>query len=223
MQGDGVFLALAGVSAAAAVVYGLFFLNRAPSWPRALVKTAFMAALAAAFISRGSHPFLIIALAASAAGDFFLAFDKKWVLPLGILSFLTAQLAYLVIFFFMWMFSGDNAPLWPRYAAMGLVIAAASACVLWLLPKLKWMALAVVPYAIAITGMGAMAMWLPWSGWPAMLGAALFLTSDFVLAAELFRLTPDAPARRYTVPIVWWTYVAAQALIVFGIVRVVSG
>ena len=84
------------------------------------------------------------------------------------------------------------------------------------------MAIAVVPYAIAITAMGVMAMWLPWIGWPASLGALLFLTSDFVLAAELFRLPADAPARRFTAPVVWWTYATAQVLIVWGVINLVQ-
>src|SRR5690606_21645028 len=150
----------------------------------------------------------------SALGDFLLAFDKKAVLPLGIVAFLIAQLAYLLIFFALWFFSGDNSPLLPRYIAMGAVVAAAVAFLVWMGPKLGWMALGVVPCAVAITSMAATAMWLPWPGWPAMAGAVSFLVSDFVLAAELFRLPADSPARRITAPVVWWTYVAAQALIV---------
>jgi uncharacterized membrane protein YhhN len=69
--------------------------------------------------------------------------------------------------------------------------------------------------------MGVMAMWLPWAGWPASLGALLFLVSDFVLAAELFRLPADAPVRRITAPVVWWTYVAAQIGIVAGVLFLV--
>ncbi len=124
---------------------------------------------------------------------------------------------YFAIFTAIWFFSGDNSPLWPRYLAMGALVAASAGFLLWMAPRLGWMALGVVPYAIAITLMAAMAMWLPWEGWPAMLGAVLFVVSDFVLATELFRLGPDAPSRRVTAPVVWWTYVAAQALIVTGI------
>lgn len=215
------FWALAGLAVAAAVLHGLVFLRRPQSLLRAAVKTLFMAALTAAFYLAGAPFPLLVALAASAFGDFFLAFDKKWLLPFGILSFLIAQLAYLLIFFGLWMFSGDNAPLWPRYLAMGLIIAAAIGFLIWMAPKLGWMALGVVPYAIAITGMAAQAMWLPWPGWPAMLGVVSFLVSDFVLAAELFRLPADAPARRITAPVVWWSYAAAQLLIVTGIVAVV--
>ncbi|ANP46617.1 lysoplasmalogenase family protein [Candidatus Viadribacter manganicus] len=76
-------------------------------------------------------------------------------------------------------------------------------------------------YAGAITAMAIAAMWLPWMGWPAMLGALSFLVSDLVLAAELFRLPADAPSRRLTAPIVWWTYVTAQTLIVTGVMCLV--
>jgi uncharacterized membrane protein YhhN len=113
-----IFWALAALGSAAAVAYGVYFLKRPPSVVRALVKTLFMGATAAALISAHAPFPLIVAINCSALGDFFLAFKAKWTLPLGILSFLLAQLVYVVMFGAMWFFSGDNAPLWPRYAAM---------------------------------------------------------------------------------------------------------
>lgn len=216
------FWALAALGLVAAVAYGVYFLRRPPSFLRALVKTVFMGAFAGALILAQAPSPLVLATLFSAAGDFFLAFDKKWVLPLGILAFLATQLLYTLMFGAIWFFSGDNSPLWPRYGAMVLVIATALGFLVWIGPKLKWMALAVVPYALAITLMGVAAMWLPWAGWPASLGAILFLVSDFVLAAELFRMPADAPARRVTAPVVWWTYVAAQVLIVTGLILLVE-
>lgn len=211
------FWALAGVGAAAAAIYGLFYLNRPPSLMRIATKTLFMSAISAALIVAEAPAPLVLAVIASAFGDFFLAFDKRWLLPFGILSFLVAQLLYIVIFLALWFFSGDNAPLLPRYVAMGALVATALGFLIWMAPKLRWMALGVVPYALAITGMGAASMWLPWAGWPAALGAILFVISDFVLAVELFRLPPDAPARRITAPVIWWTYAAAQVLIITGV------
>ena len=160
----------------------------------------------------------MLAFALAAAGDFFLAFDKKWTLGLGILSFLLMQVLYLLVFFALWMFAPDNSPLWPRYATMALVLLTTVAFLIWLAPKLGWMALGVVPYALMIAAMACMAMWLPWAGWPAMLGAMLFVISDSVLSAELFRLSPDSSARRITAPVVWWTYAAAQLLIAYGVI-----
>ncbi|MEZ5957502.1 MAG: lysoplasmalogenase [Hyphomonadaceae bacterium] len=216
------FWALMALSAASAAAYGFYYLQRERTLVRAAVKTIFMSAAAGALVSVGAPFPLVAAIAFSALGDLFLAFKSKWTLPLGILAFLIAQLIYIVIFTAIWFFSGDNSPLLPRYIAMGAVIAAAIVFLIWMAPKLGWMALGVVPYAVAITGMGVAAMWLPWVGWPATLGALLFLVSDFVLATELFRLPADAPVRRITAPVVWWTYVAAQALIILGVINIIQ-
>lgn len=210
--------ALCGFGVLTASAYGFLFLGRPPNLLSAAVKTAFMAAFAIAFARAGAEPLLVVALIASAAGDLFLAFDDKRLVPLGILAFLIAQLAYFFVFLALWTLAPDAAPLWPRTAAMALICATTVGFLVWMAPKLGWMALGVVPYSLAITAMACMAFWLPWAGWPAMLGAVSFLVSDFVLAVELFRLAPDAPARRITAPVVWWSYAAAQALIVVGVV-----
>ena len=216
------FWALAGAGVLAAVVYGLFYLRRPDSMTRAVVKTLFMAGLTAAFASIGAPWVLLLALAAAAIGDFVLAFDRPAILPLGILAFLICQLAYLYIF---WTNHGAGAAvgsLLPRHAAMALILATAIGFLIWMGPKLGAMAVPVIVYSAAICAMACAAFLLPWRGWPAMVGVVSFLTSDFVLSAELFRLAPDAPARRITVPVVWWTYVAAQALIAWGIVRLLQ-
>lgn len=295
------FWALTVLGLAGAVAYGTYFLDRPRTFLRALVKTLFMAAFAGALISAGTPFPLVAAIVLSAAGDFCLAFDKNWVLPFGILSFLLAQLLYFVMFGAVWFFSGDNSPLLPRYIAMGVVAAALIAFLVWFwrgddferAPILNWLtvtmlvatgallpfllfgsimllsmsgetrseandaplyavilafipvlALVAIPvlalalailrrglgavrlgamvYAGAIVGMVFAAMWLPWAGWPASVGALLFLVSDFVLAAELFRLPADAPVRSITAPVVWWTYAAAQVLIIWGVINLVQ-
>lgn len=282
------FWALCALAFAAAVAYGGYFPARPPSVARALVKTTFMGATVGALISAGA-PFPLIAAAFfSALGDLFLAFKAKWTLPLGILAFLLAQLTYVLMFGAIWFFSGDNAPLWPRYLAMAAIFVFLLAFLVWfwrtddfkrtpfsgaltvallivvgaLLPvyvvaslmalnsdpesgpsltafaplaalalaalglaiwrrKLGAVPLVAMIYAGAITAMAVAAMWLPWIGWLAMVGAVSFLVSDLVLAAELFRLPTDANVRRLTAPVVWWTYVAAQALIVAGVISIV--
>ncbi len=290
------FWSLMAVSAAAALAYGTYFLNRPRTWIRALVKTTFMGAMAGGFVIAGAPPPLLLALIAAAFGDFFLAFDKAWTLPLGIVSFLLTQLLYFVIFAGLWFFSGDNTPLEPRYALLLAVIVFTLGVLAWLwrddlrtnpfstaaavfllfamgmlLPyfvvitfmpgalsamftsllgagatpppapllyapfavlvgaimlsflrrDLGSTRLGAMVYAGMITAMACMAMWMPWAAWPAIAGALFFVVSDFVLAAELFRLPADAPQRRITAPVVWWTYVAAQVLIVWGVVLAV--
>ncbi len=218
----GAFWTLGGLGAAAAAIYGLFYLNKRESLGRAALKALYMVALAGAFESAGAPWIVIVALAAAAIGDFVLAFDNKAVLPFGILAFLICQLAYL---YFFWTHRASGPALEPsalRYAAMALVLATAIGFLLWMGPKLGAMAVPVILYSVAICAMAASAFVLPWRAWPAMAGVASFLTSDFVLSAELFGLGPDAPARRMTAPVVWWTYVAAQLMIGWGIVVVLQ-
>jgi len=283
MEIGAAFPALLALSALCALAYGTYFLRRPPTLLRALVKAGMMGFLAAAFY--GAPGPLTLAFALAAAGDFFIGFeDKPWALPLGMIAFLAMQLLYILMFFGTWMLSGDNAPLWPRYALMALtvLVIAGFLLALWRDPARKgnaaFAALAIIGalligatplvmigigylssfddspawgvwewgllvailiasiaaiwkrrdigtdaiggmvYAAVIAQMALMSFWLPWPGWPAMLGALLFLVSDGVLSWELFRMKPDAPARRITAPIVWWTYAAAQGLIALGLV-----
>ncbi len=209
--------ALVALSFAGALAYGLVFLDRPRTLLRAAVKTSAIGALALAFALEDLNP-LVLALAFSALGDLALAFDKKWTLPLGIGAFLIAQLLYLAMFVGLWIGAGPLEPIWPRTAGMVAVGLVVLVYLLWLAPKLGVLAFGVIPYAAAISAMAMMSFWLDWRAWPAMLGAVLFLVSDGVLAAELFRMAPDAPARRITAPVVWWTYVGAQACLAIGIV-----
>lgn len=210
------FWLLISTGAAFALAYGVLYLRRPRSLARAAVKTGALAAWAAAFAATGRPSPLVLAFLFSALGDLALAFDKRWALAAGILAFLLAQLLYLLSFVGLWIMAVEQAPFWLRLAASGLVGLAALAYLLWLSPRLGWLALGVVPYAAAITAMTAMSFWIDWRAWPAMLGAILFMISDGLIAYELFRLPPEAPQRRWTAPAIWWSYIAAQALIALG-------
>jgi len=211
--------ALAALSAAAALAFGFFFLAKPPTPARAALKTAFMGALVVALVLVHAPTLLIVAALASAAGDAALAFDKPFVLPIGILSFLIAQVCYLLLFR---QLSLGMAPDGARFVLMAAVAWFAVVFLLWLWPRLGALAWGVVPYTAAIAAMAMSAMALPAAGWPAMLGAASFFVSDATLSAELFKLEPNAPARKITAPVVWWTYVAAQALIIWGMLRLLQ-
>ena len=215
------FWLLLAASAACAIAYGVRFLRAPPTLLRAAVKTGGVGFLALALYTERPSP-LVLALAFGALGDLALAFDKKWTLPLGIFFFLLNQLLYLAIFVGLWIMSVENLPAWASVGGAAAIGAFVVGYLLWLAPKLGALAFGVVPYALAIGAMAAMSLFIDVRGWPAMLGAFLFLVSDGVLAAEIFRLSPDSPARKVTSPVVWWTYVAAQALIVLGVVLAVQ-
>jgi uncharacterized membrane protein YhhN len=217
MPGYGIFVV---VGVAAAFIYGAFFLTRPATLSRAVIKTLFMAFLSVAFILLGASWVLVLALAASGLGDFLLALNKPAMLPLGVGAFLVCQVCYLAIFATHAATGAGGEPMLLRYLAIAAIGAVCIGFLVWMVPKLGAMRLPVVIYALAITAMASASMLLPWSAGPAMLGAAFFLVSDFVLGAELFALKPDAPARRITAPLVWGTYVAAQVFIVLGILRI---
>lgn len=217
MPGYGILVVLAVV---AAFVYGAFYLTSPPTRVRAIVKTLFMALLTIAFVLMGASWVLILALAAAALGDFVLALDKPGILPLGIGAFLVCQLAYLSIFATHAAAGVAAEPMLMRYVVIAAIVAVAIGFLVWMGPKLGAMTIPVIVYALAIAAMASSAFLLPWNAGPAMLGAVFFLISDFVLAAELFRLAPDSSARRITAPIVWGTYAAAQVFIVLGILRI---
>ncbi|MES1158513.1 MAG: lysoplasmalogenase family protein [Terricaulis silvestris] len=284
---------LCGLSAAAAILYGLVLERKPPSFFRALVKAAFLTTLAGAFALAQPHvlfvhtllpwAIFVAALLAAALGDFLLAFDKPWVLPLGMIAFLIMQALYIITFlgripdmpnqpearlvmaaliglvvivYLIWFWreprTGRN-PLLALLAIAGAfaiggapvvialtgrfgfydvgrmylapswmlasVILIAAIFFMWLRRDLGAVKLAGMVYAAVILQMAFVSLWLPWSGWPVMLGAFFFLISDGVLSAELFRLAPEAKARALTGPVVWWTYAFGQALIAFGVAR----
>lgn len=107
---------------------------------------------------------------------------------------------------------------WPSWATLGGVYVV-GALLMWLRRDLGLVKLAGMIYAAVIVEMAFVSFWAPWAGWMAMLGALSFLVSDGVLSWELFRMAPDAPARRITSHVVWWTYAAAQGLIALGLVN----
>ncbi len=110
---------------------------------------------------------------------------------------------------------GNITPAFWMSAAAALIVLG---IIVWMRRDIGPMKFAIMPYAVTITAMAALSLFGSWAAWPAMLGAALFVISDGVLAGELFKLAPDAPARRITSPIVWWTYYAAQCLLALGII-----
>jgi uncharacterized membrane protein YhhN len=95
----------------------------------------------------------------------------------------------------------------PRLAVILLYCAAYAVAVLLLWRGLGGLALPVSLYAVALTGMAALASGL---GWRIGLGGLLFFASDLLLAVDLADVVP-VPG-----PWVMLTYVVGLALIVTG-------
>lgn len=197
---------------ALAVIY-LPMTAAAPSWPRSVVKTIPLTVFALAAYIAGAPPWLVAALAFSAAGDFALSRRGDAAFLYGLAAFALAHVVYILLFL-----SLSGASLWEAFASVPLgalaLVAFGLSAELWLVPfvgRLRW---AVRLYVLAITLMGLAAFTLPLGAIP--LGAVLFIASDTLLAVQLFRLEAGTG---YAKPLgwgVWGLYVAGQALILVG-------
>ena len=205
------------VSLVASALYGAVLVTRPISGPRTAVKTVAVGALALQAYLQGEPLLLIAALALSALGDAFMAGDPDTWLPFGLAGFLAAHLLYI------WLFVGEGggravlaAEPW-RLAAMAAAVVLAAVMLAWLWKSLGRMAPAVVAYVGAIAGMVLSSLTLPISHWPAMAGAVLFLLSDALLSAQLFK--GFAKGKRWADYAVWWLYYGGQAAIAYAFLR----
>jgi uncharacterized membrane protein YhhN len=209
--------ALCVVSVLAAAVYGWWLLQKPPSLLRAIAKTAAVGALAAIAWLGGHVWLLAVGLTLSALGDAFLSGDAKRWLPFGLISFLLAHAAYIVVF----LHAGGGVALIRAQPirVSGLLAAAAGAVIVirLILPKLGALTGPVLVYMLAILAMVAVAIALPVERWTAIAGALAFFASDGVLAVRLFK--NDGRPNLAADLAVWWLYYAAQAGIAWAFLR----
>lgn len=194
----------------AALAYGLWFCHRPPNGPKTAIKTISVAALALWGLALGGPWLLVLALALSSAGDFFLSRDGERAFLAGLVSFALGHLAYIVLF-------SGLAVAYPPLIAMLLILGFAASTEIWLAPftgDLRW---PVRAYVVLIVGMAVLALSLPNDLWRVQIGALAFLASDTLLSIQLFRLPSGAGAHRVISPALWALYWGAQALIAWGI------
>lgn len=199
----------------AAAVLNLFFVDLRPTLKRSVVKTLAVLLLAVLAFVRQGPPLLVGALTLSAAGDAFLSRDGERPFLAGLASFLAAHLLYIALF----AFSGGGAAvvlseMWRIGVAIVMVLAALAMIVL-LLPRVApGLRLPISVYVAAIVVMGLAA--LTTNSLPVIIGAALFMVSDGILATEKFLVAAATPAWAMMRYAVWVTYYAAQLLITLG-------
>ena len=210
-----VYEILIAVSLSAAIAYGAVLTGREASLRRTAVKTIAVAALAVLAFMLHQPWLLVAALGLSALGDAFLSGDAERWLPAGLGAFLLAHVGYI------WLFRTYGYGLgvlvaepW-RGAGAAAAVFAGVAMMVWLWRSLGPLRPAVALYAAALALMVVTALTLPLRDWPAMPGAALFLISDAVLSAELFK----GLRTRWSGRAVWATYYAAQGLIAYSFLR----
>jgi alkylglycerol monooxygenase len=148
------------------------------------------------------NKWLYVALVGSWLGDIFLMLDGQFI-P-GLVSFLFAHIAYILLFKPYYTFS---------FIPIFLLALITSAYLIFLLPhiplEMKW---PVITYCSVITGMGIMASSLDLKSkkW-ITLGALLFILSDSLIAYNKFYVSLP-----YSAFFIMGTYGAAQYLILKG-------
>lgn len=206
---------LIAVSLGAAIAYGATLTGREASLGRTVLKTTAVAALAVlALVFHQAWP-LVAGLALSALGDAFLAGDAERWLPAGLGAFLLAHACYIWFFLRNGHGLGELAAEPWRGAGACAAVIAGGVMLTWLWRSIGPLRPAVAAYAAALAGMVVTALTLPMRDWPAMPGAALFLISDALLSAELFK----GFRTRWSSPAVWATYYGAQGLIAYAFLR----
>ncbi|MBX9453769.1 MAG: lysoplasmalogenase [Mesorhizobium sp.] len=205
------------LSAVAAFLY-LLMLHRPPSWRRTVVKTGSVALLAVLAQVEGGPLLLVAALALSAIGDAFLAQDGEKAFLGGLASFLVAHLAYVALFAASRRGDGN-----PRRAAMAAGIAGGRSpwplcrCCAGCCPRRdRICALPVAAYAAAILAM----MWssATVAAPLVMVGAAMFVVSDAILATAKFLFAPVSRHHAWAAPSVWMLYYLAQVAITLAFI-----
>ncbi len=190
------------------------FANRAPSTRRSVLKTLPLLLFAAAMYAAQAPPLLTAALFLSALGDLALSRDGRAAFLYGLSAFALAHLTYVVLFLGL-----SHEPLWASLAtaplaALAMLLLAVST-ELWLAPHVGALRWPVRAYVGLITAMGLAALTV---GAPLLiLGAALFILSDFILALRMFRMTPDTKRAARAGWAVWSFYIAGQFLILAAI------
>jgi uncharacterized membrane protein YhhN len=173
-----------------------------------LVKTAPVTLLALSVVPTGRW-LLVAALALGALGDFCLSRPSDLWFMGGMGAFALAHVLYIVLFL--------HLPARVRWVPMGLLVAygAVMAVVLW--DGAGDLRVPVMAYIAVIIGMGLAA--LSRAQGPVfgvlLAGAALFIVSDSLLAANLFLAGGELPGAF----LVWPTYWLAQFALMWGFGR----
>lgn len=179
----------------------------AGGWTRSAVKTLSVALLALVALLAGGDAWLVAALSLGALGDFFLSRPSDRAFKAGVFAFLAGHLAYLGVF-------------WPHLAGlqgnMQLLAHGVLIVVCLLMLRALWqpaagMRLPITLYVAVSCALGLAAAALPWPH-GGQVAAVMFIASDMLLAAGLFRLIRTESWRRYADRAVWPLYWGAQAL-----------
>jgi len=203
-------------SCAAGLLYGAMA-DAQPRLVRSIVKTLAVGLLAVLAAMQGGPWLLVLALALSAAGDFYLSHNGDRSFVAGLTRFLCAHLAFTALFLTI----GDGYGAYAETPLRAIAAAIVVACGLGMLvaltrrvgPSLK---LPITAYVLAILAMvtSALTLDLPL----VIAGALLFMMSDTLLSIEMFLLPAISQHRKWMPYAIWGLYYVGQLFITLGLV-----
>lgn len=203
------------ISLVAAVLY-LLMLGRGTSWWLSVAKTLSTSLLAIIAWHMGGPALLIAGLALSALGDLFLSRDGEKAFISGLVSFLIAHVAYIVLFAKIGQNPAVLLSMPLVLAAAGLIAASLALLRIILRHVSSDLRLPVMVYCTALVLMGLTA--LATERALLIVGAVMFVASDAILAWEKF-VEPAASARKPPMRFaVWVLYYAAQVTFLLAFV-----
>jgi len=195
--------------AASSAIYGFGYLNREISLGRSFWKTVpvlFMAVIAVYF---RAAPLLLVALLLCALGDYFLSRGRDRFVT-GLLAFLAGHIAYIVLFC---SFDIEPAFEWPM--VLIALYSGIFATYMWgVTEKYRW---PVMAYIFVISAMTGVSLTLPTASYLIVVGVIIFVFSDSVLAIRMF-VVSDPRTKLMLSWAVWASYIAAQSLILIGVI-----
>jgi uncharacterized membrane protein YhhN len=206
LPADKIDQVLALLALASATLY-LALLGLRPYPGVVILKTSMCVALAL-WAWRSRQRLYVLALALSAAGDAFLAIDGERLFVPGLASFLATHLLLIVIFARTPEHLAAPPSKGRRIAGLLIPLAAVSYAAL-LVPDLGKLAVPVILYIAAISGMAVLALRVRALVVP--LGAVSFMISDSLISLDKFLWHAD-----WLGPAIWITYALAQLLIAQG-------
>ncbi|MEO0469688.1 MAG: lysoplasmalogenase [Bacteroidota bacterium] len=218
-----VYLSIAALEITARILENSSF-----AWLEYVIKPLIMLSLLTYFLLEtrgddlGPKWFMVGAMAFSLFGDVLLMFSGPQFFLLGLGGFLIAHICYIIIFLRPEPEASETPMLLRKPWLVMPFLIYGSGILIVLVPHIGSMAAPVVVYALVITAMGLAAL-NRWKRVPirsfgmVFLGALLFIISDTIIALNRF-LNEDLPIPLASLWIML-TYMAAQYLIVIGILR----
>lgn len=203
------------ISLMAAVLY-LLMQRQGTSWLLSALKTLSTALLAIIAWRMGGPALLVAGLALSALGDLFLSRDGEKAFISGLVSFLAAHVAYIVLFASIGQSPAVLLSMPLVLPAVGLIAVSLALLRIILRHVSGELRLPVMVYCTALVLMGLTAFATERS--PIIAGAMMFVASDAILAWEKF-VEPAASARKPPMRLaVWVLYYAAQVTFLLAFV-----